>query len=313
MIDFRYHVVSIVAVFLALALGLFIGSTSLRGRVANDISHRTHQVLDTNNRLQGELSTLRGQLNRSQAFDGALLPYAVAGKLAGESVTLVSAPGVDGGLRSRVQQGLVAAGATVTGDVRLQDDLLDPEREQFLATLTGRLTPPKRTLPAGNGVQRALALLADVIGTRPQRHPVSAAAATRVLSAYGAAKLVSVSGSPPHPSSLAVLLAGPAPSADDTAAATRVSELAGFAGRLDHATTGAVVTGPTTAADKGGLLDVLRDDAAVRDTVSTVDSAELPSGVIATVLALAEQARGGAGSYGVAPGADAPLPTPSPS
>jgi hypothetical protein len=32
-IDFRYHVVSIVAVFLALALGLFIGATSLRGSV----------------------------------------------------------------------------------------------------------------------------------------------------------------------------------------------------------------------------------------------------------------------------------------
>ena len=41
MIDFRYHVVSIVAVFLALALGLFIGSTSLRGPVANFINNRT--------------------------------------------------------------------------------------------------------------------------------------------------------------------------------------------------------------------------------------------------------------------------------
>jgi hypothetical protein len=30
MIDFRYHIVSIVAVFLALALGLFLGSTTLQ-------------------------------------------------------------------------------------------------------------------------------------------------------------------------------------------------------------------------------------------------------------------------------------------
>jgi hypothetical protein len=44
--------------------------------------------------------------------------------------------------------------------------------------------------------------------------------------------------------------------------------------------------------------------------VSTVVSVDAPSGVIATVFALAEQTTGGTGSYGS--GADPPLPTPSP-
>ena len=42
MIDFRYHVVSIVAVLLALALGLFLGSTTLQGRVFDDLKGRAN-------------------------------------------------------------------------------------------------------------------------------------------------------------------------------------------------------------------------------------------------------------------------------
>ncbi|BDZ58322.1 hypothetical protein GCM10025872_19790 [Barrientosiimonas endolithica] len=47
MIDFRYHLVSIVAVFLALATGLVIGATSLQDQVAGT--------------LQGQVTQLRGE------------------------------------------------------------------------------------------------------------------------------------------------------------------------------------------------------------------------------------------------------------
>ena len=52
MIDFRYHVVSIVAVFLALALGLFLGSTTLQGRVFDDLKGRVHSETRTNDQLR---------------------------------------------------------------------------------------------------------------------------------------------------------------------------------------------------------------------------------------------------------------------
>lgn len=319
MIDFRYHVVSIVAVFLALALGLFIGSTTLRGPVATDLKNRADQVSNTNNRLQGELSATHGELSRWQAFDNALLPYAVANRLTGESVITVSAPGVDGSMRSRITSALTQAGATLTGDVRLQASLLDPSQDQFLTTLTGKLTPPNRALRAGSGSERALALLADVLGTkplgsRPQQRPLSPSARARVLSAYSAANLLSISGPAPRPAALALLISAAGPSGTgDQAAAAGVSLLGEFAADLDRAATGTVATGPASAADDGGLLAEIRGDKTLRSQVSTVDSAELPNGVIATVLALAEQATGQSGSYGVAPGADQPLPSPSPS
>ena len=317
MIDFRYHVVSIMAVFLALALGLFIGSTSLRGTAANNIQGQLKSVATENKKLSGQLSDARSQLNRDLAFGKAVEPYAVQDRLTGSTVTVISAPDVNGDLRDAVIRGLGEAGATVTGDVRLQQTLLDPEQDQFLVTLTDQLALPELTLPEGTGSERALALLADVLGTRPQDPPIGTAAAERVVSAYDDGKLISINGDDPRPASLMVLLAAPAPVPDESPtpspqSADDVSLLTTFARDLDRASTGAVVSGPITAADEGGLLAAIRDDKSVRSDVSTVDSAELPSGVIATVIALVEQGDDGAGSYGLGPNADDRLPSPSP-
>ncbi len=92
-----------------------------------------------------------------------------------------------------------------------------------------------------------------------------------------------------------------------------MSLLGELAGDLDDAAVGTVVAGPASAATDGGLVDVVRADQSLRGQVSTVDSVELPSGQIASVLALVGQTKGNAGGFGVAPGADVPLPSPSPS
>ena len=312
MIDFRYHVVSIVAVFLALALGLFIGATTLRGTVKGDITNRTQSVVHSNGKLRSENSDLRSQLSRGQSFDSALQPYALQGRLSGESVVVISAPGVDNNIRKDILAALTQSGASVAGDVRLQDAVLDPDQDQFLGTLADKLALKSRPLPNAAGAVRALALLADVLVTSPQRSPVSRTAAAKVVSAYDAGNLLSVNGDQPQPAGLAILLAAPAPTSQDASVgAQQQSLLATFARNLDRDAVGAVVAGPASADASGGLLDVVRSDNGLRTAVSTVDGAELPSGVIATVLAVAEQAGGKAGSYGTGPGADAPLPSPS--
>jgi hypothetical protein len=109
------------------------------------------------------------------------------------------------------------------------------------------------------------------------------------------------------------VVAGAAPTSGDlTAVNAQQQLLAGFAARLDTTTDGVVVAGPSTSNVPQGLVGVVRADASVSGAVSTVDTADRPSGVIAAVLALAEQIRGGAGSYGTAGGADTPVPSPSP-
>jgi Copper transport outer membrane protein, MctB len=314
-IDFRYHVVSIMAVFLALALGLFIGGTSLRGTFANDINNRTDQVVAQNRQLKSQISALQGSLRDEQQFETATQPYITTNALAGESVVVVSAPGVDGGVRSRLVDAITAAGATVTGDVRLRDALLDPAQRTFLETLVGRLSIAGHPVPPGTGSQRAVALLAEVLGIRPQSDLVPAAAASRVLAGYADGDLLTVSGESVRSASLAVVLAPPPPndpSADAKDEQTRDTLLLDLVRDLDRDAVGAVLAGPLASADSG-LLKVARSDKDLTGAVSTVDGADLPRGLIATVLALAEQAKGGVGSYGSQSGARTPLPTPSPS
>ena len=313
MIDFRYHLVSIMAVFLALALGLFIGSTSLRGKAANNIQGQLTSVANENKKLSADLADTRSQLNHQLAFGKAVEPYVVRGRLTGETVTVVSAPDVDGDVRDALTSTLEDAGATVTGDIRLQPTLLDPQQDQFLLTLTSRVSLPGRTPPAGSGGERALALLADVLGSGTQSPPVGSAAAGKLIAAYSDGKLISVNGDDPHPASLVLLLAAAPPDSPDAADTAATALLAGFAHDLDRAATGVVVAGTSAAAGSGGLLATIRDDKSLRADVSTVDGAEAPSGVIALVVALDEQAEGRAGSYGVATDGDEPLPSPSPS
>lgn len=314
MIDFRYHVVSIVAVFLALALGLFIGATSLRDTVRGDITNRTDSLFKANGALRSQNGDLKSQLANAQSTDNALLPYAVQGRLAGESVVVISAPGIDSDIRNNLLKALSLAGATVAGDVRLQDHLLDPQQDQFLGSLADQVAVPGRPLPSTSGGARALALLADVLVTNPRRHPVSRAAATRVLSAFSAGSLLSTSGDVTQPGSVAVLIAPAAPPAATSPSPTpqTSSLLATFARDLDADSAGVVVAGPQASDQQGGLVDQIRNDKTLRSLVSTVDDADIPSGIIATVLALGEQSGGQAGSYGIGPGHDAPVPSPSP-
>jgi hypothetical protein len=314
-IDFRYHVVSLVAVFLALALGLFIGSTTLRPKVAQDLKNRTDRLKAINDQLNDEKNAAADSLKKALDFEKAMLPYAVADQLSAQTVVIVSLPDAESSQRDDVRAALEAAGATVTGDVRLQDSLFDPTQDAFLTALTDRVALPGHALPETSGVDRSLALLADVLGRRPQRPVASAAAAARVVTAFSTGDLLSVSGDPPRPASLAVVVAGPAsegsatPSPGGTTDET-LDHLAAFARYLDEAAVGTVVAGPSAAAAGGGLLNLIRAEKSLRSNVSTVDGLENPRGAVATVLALAEQREGGAGSYG---DDETPLPSRSPS
>jgi len=318
-IDFRYHVVSIVAVFLALALGLFIGGTTLRGPVGADISSRTDTVAKHNGELRAKNQDLRNQLHQRDTFDQALEPYALADRLPGEAVAVVSAPGADSAVRANLETALADAGATVSADVRLKPALLDPQQSQFLGTLAHKVSLPGHSTPAGQtGAQRALDLLAAALGVRASGQTPPLAAVDRLLSTYSAGNLLSVSGGAPRPGTLVVLIVpAPSTSTDQSALSAQAQAdqlLAEFAVELDTASDGAVVAGPTSPITDAGVIDAVHSQPAARAEVSTVDDADLPGGAMAAVFALVEQTNGAAGSYGsgtpLPPASPSPTPTP---
>jgi len=313
-IDFRYHVVSIVAVFLALALGLFLGSTTLQGAVFQDLQKHLNNAQNHVGALETKVDQLTSQQNHDRAFDKLLEPYAVAGRLSGQLVVVVSAPGANGDVRSQLMATLERAGATVTADVRLQPALIDPKQDAFLTGLADRVTIPGRETPSGTGAERVVAQIADVLGVQPATHPLSSSTVANVLATYADGNLLTtpaVHGNQPRPGTLAVVLTGssPAPNADPQLVQSEQTVLVDLAKDLDTTSLGAVVVGPPGTPGQTDLVATVQSG--TESGVSAVRGVDQSAGRIAMVYALIEQLNDKFGSYGTVPGAT-PLPTPSP-
>lgn len=302
MIDFRYHVVSIVAVFLALALGLFLGSTTLQDAVVHTLNSNVKRVTHENTALDKQVHDLQSQLSANRNFDGSLLPFAVSGRLSGQLVTVVSAPGTSDSTRKQVIAAIDAAGATLSADVRLQDAIVAPQQEAFLTALTERVTIPGHPVdPTADGAGRAADQLAAVLGERPSSHTLAPTTVETVLAAYTTGKLISVANPTPRAGTLAVVLTGPAPGPGTDPASVKAEQtfMLDLLHSLDATSLGAVVATPLPAAGASPDIAAAAATAGLTKQVSTVTGVDTPAGQIATVFALAAQAVGTAGRYGL--------------
>jgi hypothetical protein len=103
------------------------------------------------------------------------------------------------------------------------------------------------------------------------------------------------------------VVAGPAPRGGADAAQGADAALVGLVSALDQGSLGTVVLGTAHSASSDGLVAQTRA-ASNTERASTVDTGDTVAGDLALVLALSEQARGTAGSYGNGAGADALMP-----
>src|SRR2546425_9755169 len=95
MINFRFHLVSLIAVFLALALGVVMGSTVIDRAVVNGLENRIKHVENKAEARKRENTDLRSQVDQLQgAIDGAAA-FAVTGRLESVRVAVVAVRGVD--------------------------------------------------------------------------------------------------------------------------------------------------------------------------------------------------------------------------
>lgn len=309
MVTLRYHLVSLTAVFLALAVGVVLGSTDVSQRllsvVAGDRNHLTQQV----DQLSAQRADLEASARAGDSFAATVATTVVRNQLAQRSVLLVLAPGADAADRDALRQLITQAGGTVTGELDLTDAVSDPARADQLRELTTRLLPAGAQLPTATDAGGLLggllggALLSHGQNGQPtQVAPDQAAAALAGLSGAGFLK---PSANRPAPAQLALVLTGGALSGAD--APERAATLARLATELRHVG-GAVLAGRSGAADAAGAVGVVRADGAAATALSTVDNVETAVGRVATVLALREQAQGRSGTYGKAASARAVIP-----
>lgn len=316
MVDFRYHLVTIIAIFLALAVGIVVGTTALNGPVLDGLRDSNSGLISEKRALQSDVNGLESEIDTADDFARVLAPDLVGGRLEGQSVLLVLAPDADRQVADRLSTTLSEAGALVTGRLSLQPALLDPDQGQLVDDLVASVVTPGLALPEGAAVARAAAQLAAVLLVRPGDEPIERDAAQQVVSAFEEADLVQLDdeGEQIVAATTAVLLAGPAPT-EEAPGDDRQAELEGLlsmAQSLDDASGGVVVAGPTEATMDGGLVRALRADSVLDAAVSSVDNAHRSVGHVAVVRALAEQLQGGTGRYGGTGGASAPVPAVAP-
>jgi hypothetical protein len=311
-IDFRYHLVSIIAVFLALAVGIVVGTAALNGPIQTNLNNNLNRVTDEKRGLEGDVSELRAQLGAADAFAQSVGPRLVRGALDDERVLLVTTPQTPGDLAERLTPLLEQAGAQVTGTLELLPALADPRSRTLVEDLVAQVVPAGVELPDTGAVERATAELAAALTRTADGGGVEPEEAQAVVSAFTEADLVDFSSSDEtlQPATLAVVLTGTAP--DELPPPEQVQQLAvvTLAGALDARAEGAALAGPVGSAGDRGTVRALRSDSAVVERVSTVDNADRGTGLVTLVLALAEQLGGGVGQYGTGEGASTALPSP---
>jgi len=313
-VDFRYHLVSIIAVFLALAVGIVVGTAALNGPIQDGLRSSINGLTADKRALEGDVEQLRAEVSASDDFATRVGPRLVDGALEAQRVLLVTTPETPGDLAERLRPLLVDAGASVTGSLEVRAALGEPEQRQLLEDLVAQVVPAGVKLPSGDPVERAAAELAAALTSGSGAKAVDAGEAQAVVSAFEEADLVRFTPEPGAedgltPATLVLVLAPSGPTKEpSTAGQLQLDAMLALADAFDDRSRGAVVAGPAPSALDGGLVQALREQTSVAADVSSVDNADRGIGQVAAVLALAEQLKDRAGQYGAGPGASSPLP-----
>ncbi|MDG4758614.1 copper transporter [Micromonospora sp. WMMD710] len=309
MINFRYHVVSLTAVFLALAIGLVVGTAALNGPVADSLKEQVTGLRKDNQQWRQTVSNMEKQLGLEEEFAEEMSQVVLPGTLTGRRVVVLSLPNgrdhTEGVLKK-----LQLAGATITGRVDLQDKFINPDNNSNLlelAVTAARPTAQTTGLPGnGHGVETSSALLASVLLDRAQgTAPVSDADRRAVLAAYNNAGYLTTDSNKVTGSAEAVVVVSGQPYVDKDSD-KRDESVVKIAEQFDR--TGSIVVGGNGSVG-GNLVAVVRGDPVLAQTISTVDNANTVQGQLVTSLALVQQlTEKKAGQYGVGDNAASLLP-----
>lgn len=311
MIDFRFFLVSIAAVFLALAVGVALGAGPLKGEFDQQLRANVEQLGKEKDQLRDQMQQLEQSDRYRDTFASTIAPGLLADKLNNHQVVVVALPGADKKVVKNLADTVKASGGTVTGTVQVTAKWGDATNRQFLEDLAAQLVTGDVTLPNDSTTyDRAGALLARALVTKDPKAVGQADSATpTIMGAFGEGDLVNAPGDLRR-ADLAVVVAPHVTPDTKPQEGDDVNDAwVALAKAMDSQSLGAVVAGDTTAASSDlGALNRLRADAKASSVVSSVDVADLPSGQVAVVWALLEQTKGKAGQYGAVGTTDGALP-----
>lgn len=292
MITFRHFLTSLVAVFLALAVGIALGG-GLLSDVDDDAPATTAAPQDT--AAPGAAF--------SDAFDNAVAPVLLSGKLTDKEVAVVTVPGADEQVLTAVADQITGAGGKVSGRYSLTEQMVQPEQKALVDTLGSQvMTQQGKDAVTADATtyDRIGQLLGLAISTTNEGGDAPNGKQAAIMDSLRGADLVSFDGAVARRAPLVLFVLGDEPAVEGGDAI-----LSGLVTGLSRTSVGLVVAGDV--ADGGeGQLGRLRADP-VSAVAASVDGIEVPAGRVSTVLALARSLSADGGAFG-ASGADGAVP-----
>jgi hypothetical protein len=302
-IDFRYHLVSLISVFLALAVGIILGAGPLQNAIGDQLTDQVEALRAERTALRDSLSEAEATLEDQSSYALAAGAELVDGSLQDVRVAVVDVDGVSGTREAEVVTQLEAAGARVVAQSSMTGAWTSAED----AVLRGTVADGQRGRL--DGVVEDEATTAQVLGTVvgvALTEPETEGSETRSTRAVELYQLLSQVGllesrfAPSAPAQAVLLLS--AGTEGDAAESTGSSELPEDVDEvaavlsLQAAAGTVVVAGPTAA--EGDLVAALRADDTATGVLSTVSGLEQEVMRLNVPLALAAQFTGEVGQYG---------------
>lgn len=289
--------------FLALTLGLFLGSGFLGDKVNSVAGTSRDRIGD----LETQRDKLNAQVNAGNGFVSAVTPQLLANKLSGRSVIVVSAPNASDGDVLAVKEAVNAAGGRFAGQLGLTDQLLADTSAEKLRTIIDQ------SIPAGGALKPEYtdsgARVGDLLGALTLS-PTGASTVSKAdlgngLSALRDGGYVTFTNNAISTGQAVVVVTGDAYPSNSGAQGQLTAKLA--TAMAAHGTAG-VLAGRTGSAEGGSPIAIVRSDPSLRGLVSTVDNVDQQMGRVTTVLALAADVKGKPAAFGTGPGAVAITP-----
>ncbi|TAM68282.1 copper transporter [Mycobacterium sp.] len=307
MISLRQHALSLAAVFLALAVGVVLGSGFLSDTLLSSLRDEKKDLNTQISGLNDQKNVLNEKLSAANNFDTQLVGRIVHDALAGKSVVVFRTPDAKDDDVAAVSKFIGQAGGAVTGTVSLTQEFVEANSAEKLQTVVN-----SSVLPAGQqlstklvdqgsqaGDLMGIALLANPNPAvpqvdEPQRNTVLAALRDTGFITYQATDHISAANA-------ALIVTGGSLPQD---AGNQGVSVARFSAALAPHGSGTLLAGRDGSATGGAAVAVTRADAGLNAAVSTVDDVDAAPGRITAVLGLHDLMNGGhAGQYGTGHGA----------
>jgi copper transport outer membrane protein MctB len=276
----RYHTTSLIAVFIALAIGILIGAEFGDDALNNTRRDLEHSLVGNLQDARSRADELNAELNRSDEFAEKVYPVLTRDRLEGRRIAIIALGGLPGDVTEDVEEALGPTGARLVGVgvVREPVDINGMAEDLAQTRFADLQTDAEALSELGTGLGRQLV----IGGALPE--VVRSALFSRASGSFGALDGVIVVRDQPQDMG---------PVQRETAGELESALMSGIT-----ATRTAAVGVETTGADPSSISFFQSSD------LSSVDDIDLTAGRLAMVFAML----GAEGSFGVKGGADRLLP-----